>query len=161
MACPANVPALKDARVSPSFVNESTVTPASESLEFPTNVVLASESLEFPTNVVPASSDGATNAKSRSVFVQGTSCALDDTIGVTAVGSERASSNPSDVVVALSAGKKGDGSLPSSAADEEAAANPYGGVWYATLVAPSLGKTDCRCVVVHPADPDSCHPPKP
>nr|GEU79935.1 hypothetical protein [Tanacetum cinerariifolium] len=28
-----------------------------------------------------------------------------------------------------------------------------------TLVSPSLGKTDCRCVVVHPADPESYHPP--
>ncbi|GKD13195.1 hypothetical protein Tco_1197602, partial [Tanacetum coccineum] len=72
----------------------------------------------------PEITDDAANAMSRSVFVWGTSCALDDTVGVTAVGSERASSDPSDVVVALSAGKKGDGSLPSSAADEEAAANP-------------------------------------
>nr|GEX87334.1 hypothetical protein [Tanacetum cinerariifolium] len=73
----------------------------------------------------PEITDGATNAKPGSVFMWGTSCALDDIVRVTEVGSERASYDPSDVVVALSAGKKGDGSLPSSAADEEAAANPF------------------------------------
>ncbi|GKB72873.1 hypothetical protein Tco_0934285 [Tanacetum coccineum] len=54
----------------------------------------------------------------------GTSCVLDDIVEVTKVGSERVSSDPSNVIVALSAGKKGNGSLPSSAADEEVAANP-------------------------------------
>nr|GFA81796.1 hypothetical protein [Tanacetum cinerariifolium] len=99
--------------------------------EFPTNVVpapstIASEKNEERMNAMvdgpdPEITDGATNAKPESVFMRGTSCALDDIVRVNEVGSERASSNPSDVVVALSAGKKGDGSLPSSAADEEAA----------------------------------------
>ncbi|GKC64192.1 hypothetical protein Tco_1096790 [Tanacetum coccineum] len=136
LARPASVPASKDACFSPPIAKESTVTPASESLEFPTNVVPASsvvaseQNKEWVIAIVdgsnPEIADGATNAKSRSVFVQGTSCSLDDTIGVTGVGLERVSSDLSDVVVALSAGKKGDGSLPSSAADEEAAANPFG-----------------------------------
>ncbi|GJY70162.1 hypothetical protein Tco_0473144, partial [Tanacetum coccineum] len=39
---------------------------------------------------------------------------------------ERVSSGLTYVVVALSAGEKGDGSLPSSADDEEATANPSG-----------------------------------
>ncbi|GJQ89126.1 hypothetical protein Tco_0000265 [Tanacetum coccineum] len=94
-----------DARVSPPIAKESTVTPASESLE-------------LPTNVAPTSST--------------------------------VTSGPGNVVVPLSVSEKGDGSLPSSAIDQEAAANPS----ERTLVAPSLGKTDCRCVVVHPADPE-------
>nr|GEV47055.1 hypothetical protein [Tanacetum cinerariifolium] len=49
-----------------------------------------------------------------------------------------------------SVGGKGDGSLPSSTVDEER-----------IFVALSLRQTDCRCVVVHPADPESCHCPKP
>ncbi|GJW69388.1 hypothetical protein Tco_0123812 [Tanacetum coccineum] len=106
LAHPANVPALRDARVSPPITKESTVTPASESLE-------------LPTNVAPTSST--------------------------------VTSGPGNVVVPLSVGEKGDGSLPSSAIDQEAAANPS----ERTLVAPSLGKTDCRCVVVHPADPET------
>ncbi|GJW60598.1 hypothetical protein Tco_0109933 [Tanacetum coccineum] len=130
----ANIPALRDARVSPPIAKESTVTPTFESLELPTNVVpsssvVASEQNEEWVNDMvdgpnPKITDGAANAKSKSVFMQGTSCAFDDTIGVTEVGSERASFSPSEIVVALSAGKKGDGSLPSSTADEEAVANP-------------------------------------
>nr|GEZ31606.1 hypothetical protein [Tanacetum cinerariifolium] len=58
------------------------------------------------------------------VSLCGVLLALDDIVRVTKVGSERASYDPSNVVVALSVGKKGDGSLPFSAADEEAAANP-------------------------------------
>nr|GEX06496.1 hypothetical protein [Tanacetum cinerariifolium] len=41
-------------------------------------------------------------------------------------GSERVSSSASDVVVALSVGEKGDGFVPSSIIDEEAAATPFG-----------------------------------
>ncbi|GKB48466.1 hypothetical protein Tco_0899219 [Tanacetum coccineum] len=136
LARPANVPASKDARVSPPFVKESTMTPASESLEFPTNVVPASSVVTLKQNEEwvnvmvdgsdPEITDAAANVKSESIFVQGTSCALDDIVRVTGVGSERASSDPSDVVVALSTGKKGDGSMPSSVADEEATANPFG-----------------------------------
>ncbi|GJU15781.1 hypothetical protein Tco_1143747 [Tanacetum coccineum] len=125
-----------DAHVSPPIAKESTVTPASESLEFPTNVVpvpsvVASEQNKEWVNAMVDGpdleiTDGVANAKPGSIFVQGTSCALDDTVGVTEVGLERASSDTNDVVVALSTRKKGDGSLPSSAADEEAAANPFG-----------------------------------
>ncbi|GKB81273.1 hypothetical protein Tco_0948168 [Tanacetum coccineum] len=136
LARPANVPASKDARVSPPFVKESTMTPTSESLGFPTNVVPASSIVTLKQNEEwvnvmvdgsdPEITDGTANAKSESIFVQGTSCALDDIVRVTKVGSERAFSDPSDVVVALSTGKKGDGSLPSYVADEEVVANPSG-----------------------------------
>ncbi|GJR61691.1 hypothetical protein Tco_1503853 [Tanacetum coccineum] len=113
----------------------STVTPASESLELLANVVpassvVASEQNEEWVNAMvdgsdPEMTDGATHAKSGGVFVQGTSHVLDDVAEVTAVGSERVSFDPADVVVALFVGEKGDGFLLSSAADEEAAANPY------------------------------------
>ncbi|GKB84864.1 hypothetical protein Tco_0957136, partial [Tanacetum coccineum] len=131
----ANVPTLRDARVSPHIVKESTVSPAFESLELPTNVVPTSSTVASEQNEVWVNAmvdgpdleitDGAANAKSGSVFVQGTSYAFDDTVGVTEEGSKRASFSPSEIVVAFSAGKKGDGSLPSSTADEEAAANPF------------------------------------
>ncbi|GJY76770.1 hypothetical protein Tco_0481886 [Tanacetum coccineum] len=97
LAHSANVPTSRDARVSLPIAKESTVTPASKSLE-------------LSTNVAPASS--------------GTSHVLDDVAEVTMVGSERASSGLTNVVVALFAGENGDGSLPSSAVDEEADANP-------------------------------------
>ncbi|GJY10824.1 hypothetical protein Tco_0379009 [Tanacetum coccineum] len=74
----------------------------------------------------PKMTDGAAPSKSRSVFVQGVSHVLDDVAEVTAVGSKRVSSGPIDVVVALSVGEKGDGSLSSFAVDEEVAANPFG-----------------------------------
>ncbi|GJT16454.1 hypothetical protein Tco_0875160 [Tanacetum coccineum] len=91
---PANIPASRDARVSPPIVKESTVTSASKSLELSDNV--------------------------------GTSYVLDDVAEVTVVGSGRVSSSLTDVVVALSAGEKGDGFLLSSTTDEEATANPSG-----------------------------------
>ncbi|GKF98167.1 hypothetical protein Tco_0296950, partial [Tanacetum coccineum] len=53
----------------------------------------------------------------------GTSHVLDDVAEVTAVGSKRVSSGPTDVV-SLSVGEKGDGSLLSSTTDEEAVVNP-------------------------------------
>ncbi|GJV32359.1 hypothetical protein Tco_1392759 [Tanacetum coccineum] len=56
----------------------------------------------------------------------GTSYVLDDVVEVAVVRSGRVSSSLTDVVVALSAGEKGDGSLPSSIADEEATSNPSG-----------------------------------
>ncbi|GJT64377.1 hypothetical protein Tco_1015857 [Tanacetum coccineum] len=56
----------------------------------------------------------------------GISIALDDAVELVELGSGRVSSGPNDVVVALSAQEKGDGLDPSSAAGEEAAANPYG-----------------------------------
>ncbi|GJT37993.1 hypothetical protein Tco_0937858 [Tanacetum coccineum] len=105
----ANARASRDARVSPPIVKESTVTPASESLELSTNVILASSVVASEQN--------------EDTFVQGTSYVLDDVAEVTMVGSESVSSGPTDVVVALSTGEKGDGSLPSFAADETTAAN--------------------------------------
>ncbi|GKA29212.1 hypothetical protein Tco_0715457, partial [Tanacetum coccineum] len=136
LARPTNVLTSRDARVSPPIAKESTAIPASESLEFPANVVPASsvvaleQNKEWVNAMVDGSdlemTDGATHAKSEGVFVQGTSYVLDDVAEVTVVGSERVSSGPTDVVVALSVGEKGDGSLLSFAADEEAAANPSG-----------------------------------
>ncbi|GJR37619.1 hypothetical protein Tco_1213303 [Tanacetum coccineum] len=89
--------------------HESIVTPASESLDvsaivFPASSAVASEQNEEP----------------------GTSYVLDDVAEVTVVGSGRVSSGLTDVVMALSVLEKGDGSLPSFAADEEATANPSG-----------------------------------
>ncbi|GJU84017.1 hypothetical protein Tco_1291563 [Tanacetum coccineum] len=132
----ANVPALRDARFSPPLVKELTMTPASKSLEFPTNVIPASSTATLEPNEewVNAMVDGpnhemtygAVNTNSGSVFVHGASYAIDDAAELTLTGSERVSPSPSDVVVALSAREKGDGSLPSSTADEEAAATPFG-----------------------------------
>ncbi|GJW34831.1 putative reverse transcriptase domain-containing protein [Tanacetum coccineum] len=68
--------------------------------------------------------DGAAPSKSGGVFVQGISHVLDDVAEVTVVRSERVSSGPNDIVVSLSVGEKGDGSLPSSAVDEVDAINP-------------------------------------
>ncbi|GKC67329.1 hypothetical protein Tco_1099927 [Tanacetum coccineum] len=61
----------------------------------------------------------AGNGKPIEVFVQGISHAVD--------GSGRVSFGLSDVVIALSVGKKDDGSLPSSGVAEETAAAPFGG----------------------------------
>ncbi|GJU47959.1 gag-pol polyprotein [Tanacetum coccineum] len=107
LAHPANVPTLRDACISPPIAKESTVTPASKSLEFSTNVAPAPFAVALEQNEE-----------------WGTSHVLDDVAEVRVVGSERVSSGLTDVVVALSAGEKGDGSLPSSAVDEEAATNP-------------------------------------
>ncbi|GKF55040.1 hypothetical protein Tco_0165380, partial [Tanacetum coccineum] len=70
------------------------------------NVTLASKSLELSTNADLAPSVVASehNEEMLNVEVDG----------------------PNDVVVALSAGEKGDGLVPSSAAGEDAAANPSG-----------------------------------
>nr|GEX54569.1 hypothetical protein [Tanacetum cinerariifolium] len=136
LAHPVNFLALRDARVSPHIVKESTVTPASESSEFPPNVfhtsfVIALEQNEEWMNVIVDWSDlemtnGATHAKSGNSFMQGTSYVLDDVAKVIMVGSKRVSSGLGNVVVALSIGEKVDGLLPSSAADEEATSNPSG-----------------------------------
>ncbi|GJU36810.1 hypothetical protein Tco_1185164 [Tanacetum coccineum] len=122
LARPANVPASIDARVSPPIVKESTVTPASESLELPANVVPISSIIALEQNEewVNAMVDGP------DLRMTGTSHVLDDVAEVSAVGSGRVSFGHTDVVVALSVGEKGDGSLLSFAAGEEAAAR--GGV---------------------------------
>nr|GEY98209.1 hypothetical protein [Tanacetum cinerariifolium] len=139
----ANVPILRDTRVSPPITKESTMTPVSKSLELSANVILASSVVALEQNEEQASvavdgsnfkmTDGAAHSKYGGVFVQGTSHVLDDVAEVTVVGSERLSSGLTDVVVALSASEKGEGRV----------------VCRRTLVAPRLGQTDCRCVVVN------------
>ncbi|GKA12872.1 hypothetical protein Tco_0692418 [Tanacetum coccineum] len=106
---PANVPTSRDAHVSPPIAKESTVTPAFESFKLSANVVPAPFTIALEQNEE-----------------WGTSYVLDDFAEVTAVGSGRVSSSLTDVVVALSTSEKGNGSLPSSTANEEATANPSG-----------------------------------
>ncbi|GJS24518.1 hypothetical protein Tco_0453150 [Tanacetum coccineum] len=147
-----NVLTPRDAHVSPPITKESTVTPTFKSLELSANVdliafVVASEHNEEMVNVEidgsdPKMTDDIVAAKSGHAFVQGVSVALDDVVELVGVGSGRVSSGPNYVVVSLSAGEKGGGLIPSFVASEEAAVN------------------SSRCVVVHPADPESCHPPK-
>ncbi|GJX12105.1 hypothetical protein Tco_0201964 [Tanacetum coccineum] len=97
-----------------SSPQESTVTPASKSLELSTNVNFSASAVasEYNEDMVNAEVDGS-NPKM-----------TDDT--ATVRGSECVSSGLTDVVVALFVGEKGDGSLPSSAADEEATTNSSG-----------------------------------
>ncbi|GJR43155.1 hypothetical protein Tco_1311258 [Tanacetum coccineum] len=102
-----NVPTPRDARVSPPVAKESTVTPASKSLEISTNVDLTAFVVAFEHN------EG-----------MGMSVVLDDVAELTGVGSGHVSSGPNDVVVALSASEKGDGLTPSTVAGEEDAVNP-------------------------------------
>nr|GEV35573.1 hypothetical protein [Tanacetum cinerariifolium] len=121
---PAIVPIPKDTRVSPPITKESTVTLVSKSLELSVNVVPASFviALEQVSAAIDGlnleMTDGATHSMSRGVFMRGISHVLNDVAEVTVVGSERVSSGLSDVVVALSAGEKGDGSAPSSIVEE-------------------------------------------
>ncbi|GJT48411.1 hypothetical protein Tco_0974568 [Tanacetum coccineum] len=160
---PANVPIPRGTRVSPPIAKESTVTPVSESLELSANVnftasVVASEHNEGMVNVEvdgsdPKMTDDTAAVKSGHAFAQGISVAFDDVAELVEVGSRRVPSGPDDVVVSLSALEKGDGLDSSFVAGEGRV------ICRRTLVAPSLGKTDYRCVVVHPADPKSCHPP--
>nr|GEU69566.1 hypothetical protein [Tanacetum cinerariifolium] len=186
---PANVPVPRGTRISSFIAKESTVTLVSESLELFANVnftasSVASEHNEKMVNVEvdgsnPKMSDDTT--ASGHAFVQGISFALDDVTELVEVGSGRVPSGPDDVVVALSAHEKCDGLDSSFDVVEEAAVNPSGFrisffsffllflspfsvrggrvVWRRTLVAPSLGQIECRCVVIHPSDPESCHPP--
>nr|GEU69364.1 hypothetical protein [Tanacetum cinerariifolium] len=110
------------------LLSESTVAPVSKSLELSANVVPASSVVSLEQNeeqmsvVVDGSdlkmTDGAAHSMSGCVFVQGTSHVLDDVAEVTVVGSERVSSGLTDVVVALFAGEKGDGSAPYSIIEE-------------------------------------------
>ncbi|GKE56711.1 hypothetical protein Tco_1495896 [Tanacetum coccineum] len=131
---PTNVPIPRDTRVSPPITKELTVTPVSKSLELSANVVPASFVVALEENEEQVSAavdgsdlemtDGAAHSKSEGVFVQGTSHVLDDVVEMTMVGSERVSFCLTDVVVALSAGKKGDGSAPSTV--EEVVVPPFG-----------------------------------
>nr|GEZ04013.1 hypothetical protein [Tanacetum cinerariifolium] len=132
---PANIPTSREAHASPP-TKESTVTPVSKSLELSANVSFTASALAPEHNEE-----------------MGISVDLDDVVEMVEAGSGRVSSGPNDVVVALSAGEKGDGLDPSSATGEGRV------VRQRTLIALRLGQTDYRCVVVHPADPESCHPP--
>ncbi|GJS32745.1 hypothetical protein Tco_0531127 [Tanacetum coccineum] len=114
--------------------HESTVTPVCSSLELLSNTIPSSSAAllepneEWVNAMVDGSDHGMTgdvgNGDRGIVFVQGASHVVDGNVELTLVGSEHFSGGPNDVVVALSAGEKGDGSLPSSVVDEEAAATP-------------------------------------
>ncbi|GKC96502.1 hypothetical protein Tco_1161944 [Tanacetum coccineum] len=133
---PTNVPTPRDACVSPSIVKESTVTPASKSLELSANVdltasvVASNHNKEMITAEVdrsdPKMTDDTITAKSGHAFVQDMYVFLDDDVELAGVGSGRVSSGPNDVVVALSAGEKCDGLTHSPVAGEEADVNPSG-----------------------------------
>nr|GEW02692.1 hypothetical protein [Tanacetum cinerariifolium] len=89
----------------------------------PVSSAVASEQNEEQVNAVVDGSDlemvdGVSPSKSGGVFVQGVSHVLDYVVEETAVESERISSIPTDVVVALYVGGKGDGSVPSSTIEE-------------------------------------------
>ncbi|GJS01283.1 hypothetical protein Tco_0317791, partial [Tanacetum coccineum] len=97
LARPANVPPSRDARVYPPTTKESSVTPASKSLELSANVdltafVVASEHNEDMVNAEvdglnPNMTDDIVVAKSRHTFVQGISVALEDVVELVKVGS--------------------------------------------------------------------------
>ncbi|GKE43590.1 hypothetical protein Tco_1470874 [Tanacetum coccineum] len=132
-----NVHVLRDSPISPPLVKGSTVTPTSKSLELPSNVIPASSTaalepneewvnamVDGPDHVL---TDGAVNVNLGSAFMQGAFYVVDDAVDATElslIGLEHVSSGPSDVVVALYDGEKGDGSMLSSPADEEAATTP-------------------------------------
>nr|GEW21228.1 hypothetical protein [Tanacetum cinerariifolium] len=105
---PSNVPIPRDTRVSHPIAKESTVTPVSKSLKLSANVIPASSVIALEQNQE-----------------QGTSHFLDDVAEVTVVGSKHISYGLTDVVVALFAGEKGDGSAPSFTV-EEVVVPPYG-----------------------------------
>ncbi|GJT92431.1 hypothetical protein Tco_1081276 [Tanacetum coccineum] len=81
----------------------------------------ASKSLELSTNADLTPSVITSEHNEEGIFV-----ALEDVVALVEVGSRRASSDPNDVVVALSPSEKGDGLAPSSVAGEKAAVNPFG-----------------------------------
>ncbi|GKC23825.1 hypothetical protein Tco_1025975, partial [Tanacetum coccineum] len=111
---PAIVPIPKDTRVSPPIAKESTVTPVSKSLELSANVVPASSVIALEQN-----------EEKVSVAVDGSDLEMTDGAAHSKSGGERVSSALTDVVVALSAGEKGDGSAPSSTV-EEVVVPPFG-----------------------------------
>nr|GEU59194.1 hypothetical protein [Tanacetum cinerariifolium] len=135
LARSANVSTSRDACVSPPIAKELTVKVASTSLELLFNIVptFFAVTLELNDEWVNAMVDGpnnemvdvAANAKPGDVFVQGVSHVVDDVTELTVTWSKCASFGPSDVVVVLSAGEKGDGSVPSSTIKEGR------GAWYA------------------------------
>ncbi|GJR75175.1 hypothetical protein Tco_0087540 [Tanacetum coccineum] len=130
LARSANVPALRDACVSPPIVKESNVTLASTSLELLCNIVPTSSAAALEPNEEWVNAmvdepdnemvDAATNDKPGDVFLQGVSYVVDDVTEFTVTWLKHASSSLGDVVVSLSAGEKGDGSIPSSTIEEVA-----------------------------------------
>nr|GEW20997.1 hypothetical protein [Tanacetum cinerariifolium] len=125
---PTNVPASRNICVSPPVAKESTMTLVSSYLELLSNISPSSSAIllepneewlnamvDGPDNKMTS---GAGNGKSGDVFVQGASHVVDDDVELSVVGSERVSFGPNDVVVALTVEEKGDGSLPSSIANE-------------------------------------------
>nr|GEX47506.1 hypothetical protein [Tanacetum cinerariifolium] len=70
--------------------------------------------LELETLAYNKMVNGAANAKPENVFLQGASHVVDDATELTVTRLEHVSFGPGDVVVALSAREKGDGSTPSS-----------------------------------------------
>nr|GEY42609.1 transposase (putative), gypsy type [Tanacetum cinerariifolium] len=104
---PINVPTPREPRASPPIAKDLIV-----------NAMVDGSIAEL--------TNGAAYSNSGGVFMHGNSHVLDDVAGVTVVGSERVTSSLTDVVVVLSAGEKGDGSLPFFPADEEATTNPSG-----------------------------------
>nr|GEY90593.1 hypothetical protein [Tanacetum cinerariifolium] len=103
---PANVLIPRDTRVSLPIAKESTVTPVSKSLE-------------LSANIVPASSVVALeqNEEQMSVAVDGLGLEMTDG-DAHSKSEECVSSSLTNVVVAFSAGEKGDGSAPSSIVEE-------------------------------------------
>ncbi|GJX66732.1 hypothetical protein Tco_0301075 [Tanacetum coccineum] len=105
---PANVLVPKDTHVSPPIVKESTMTPISKSLELSANVAPVSSAVASEQN------EEQVNAE-----VDGSDLEMADGAAPSKSGeSERVSSVPTDVVVALSVGGKGDGSAPFSTVEE-------------------------------------------
>nr|GEY35623.1 hypothetical protein [Tanacetum cinerariifolium] len=115
-------------------LSESTVIPASKSLELsanvdPTNFVVASKhNKEMVSAEVdgsdPKMTDDTINVKFGHDFMHGMFVVLDDAVELAGVGSGYVSSGPNDVVVSLSAGEKGDGLTPFFVTGEEAVVNP-------------------------------------
>nr|GEU91307.1 hypothetical protein [Tanacetum cinerariifolium] len=113
-----NVPTSKNARVSPLFTKESTMTLAFTSLKLPSDTALASfvAALEPNEEWVNGMVDGtvydmisnADKDKLTEIFVQRISHAVDADGDLVVEGSRRISSGPLDVVVALFVGEKND-----------------------------------------------------
>ncbi|GJS49058.1 hypothetical protein Tco_0599179 [Tanacetum coccineum] len=104
LASSANVPVPKGTRVPPPVVKESTVTPVSSSLELLSKTVPSSFAAASRQNKewINAMVDVPDNGESRDVFLQGISHTVDGDARLALYRSERVSSDPIDVVVALS-----------------------------------------------------------
>nr|GEZ98463.1 hypothetical protein [Tanacetum cinerariifolium] len=109
LARPANVPASRDACVSPPIAKKSTLTLSSTSLESLSNTVHSSSTAALKSNegwvnaMVDGPNheivDGAANAKPENVFVQGVTHVIYDATELSVTGSECDFYGPGDVVV--------------------------------------------------------------